>query len=256
MIGCNSGNRAGAALAGVMLLVAIAGCGGTQAFVPRSEFIPFTPEQKVVMDAQSSNAYRIQEGDILKVYFAYEHELNQDNVVVLNDGAVTLTSVDRIRLAGHTMAEADSIITAAYSREYREPDLSVMIQETSGRRVYVLGQVRNPGFYQVPNGGIDIIGVITMAGGFADDSAPAGTLVVRVTGDGYQFQEVNLEKFGKPGFAPFAAIPLRSYDIVYVPRSRVGDFSYFTKSVLTGLGYITRMAYDLYTVSSHVTGRY
>jgi protein involved in polysaccharide export with SLBB domain len=240
----------------MLLLAVMAGCGGTPAHFPRSDFIAFSPEQKSQMDAQVTHAYRIQEGDILKVYFAYERNLNQDGVVVLTDGSVGLVGVDRIRLAGLTMAEADSVLTAAYSHEYREPALSVMIQETPGRRVYVFGQVRNPGSYRIPFGGIDVVSAVALAGGFANDAARDGTLVVRVNGDGYQFQEVDLETFGTAGFAPMAAVPLQSFDIVYVPRSRVGDFALFTENVLTGLSYITRMAYDVYNVSSGVAGRY
>lgn len=248
--------RAAAAPFAALLLVGLAGCGGTQAYTPRSEFIPFTPEQRTVLEAHTGRAYRIQEGDILKVYFSYERSLNQDGVVVLSDGSVSLIGVDQVRIAGLTMAEADSLLTMAYAKEWREPALSVMIQETEGRKVYVLGEVRNPGFYKVPLGGIDIVNAITVAGGFVDTAAQDGTLIVRVNGDGYQFQEVNLKAFGTNGFAPFAATPLQPYDIVYVPRSRSGDFATFTKNVLGGLATITRMAYDLYNITRDLPGRY
>ena len=67
-------------LAFLLLLLALAGCGGAPSFVPRSEFIPYSPEQKVVLEEQATRPYRIQEDDILKVYFAYERNLNQDFV--------------------------------------------------------------------------------------------------------------------------------------------------------------------------------
>jgi protein involved in polysaccharide export with SLBB domain len=247
---------AGALLSWVLLSSGLAGCGGTHTYPPRSDLVPFTTEQRTTLDTQAGRAYRIQEGDVLKVYFAYERDLNQDGVVVLSDGAASLLGVDRITLAGLTIAEADSALTLAYSHEYREPALSVMIQETQGRRVYVLGEVRNPGYYQVPVGGIEIMNAITMASGFTDDAARDGTLVVRVTNEGYQFQEVDLDGFGSAQFAPLSAMPLRAYDIVYVPRSRTGDFGYFTRTVLVGLGYITRMAYDIYNITHGLTGRY
>ena len=240
----------------IVFLVFAAGCGGARSVGPRSEFIAFTPEQKTSMDTEAMNAYRIQEGDVLRVYFAYERELNQDGVVVLSDGSVGLIGVDSVKLAGLTVAEADSVLTLAYSREWREPALSVMIQETEGRRVYVMGEVRNPGYYRVSRGSMDVLSAITVAGGFVDTAAPDGTLVIRVNREGYQFQEVNLKGLGTSGFAPFAAVPLQPYDIVYVPRSRVGDFAVFTKNVLTGLSSITRMAYDLYNVAKGVQGRY
>lgn len=241
---------------GILLLAVVAGCGGPRMTAPRTEFIPFSPEQKATLEAEGTRAYRIQEGDILRVYFAYERNLNQDWVHVLSDGSVSLVGIDPVKLAGMTMTEADSVITLAYSREYREPKLSVMIQESKGRRIYVLGEVRDPGVYMVPHNGIDVVSAVAMASGFTEDAAKSGTVVVRVTKEGYQFQEVNLEEFGQAAFAANAVIPLESFDIIYVPRSRVGDFGYFAKNVLSGVGYLSRIAYDIYNVSRGVTGRY
>ncbi len=93
--------------------------------------------------------------------------------MVLHDGAINLVGVDRIEVAGLTMTEADSLVTRAYAKDYLEPNLSIIIKETQGRRVYVMGEVRNPGMHQLPVGGIDILGAITVAGGFSDDAAKA-----------------------------------------------------------------------------------
>lgn len=262
MIGCSlrwpSGVRVHgiAVLAGLGLLVALSGCSGARSYIPRSEFVAFSVEQKTELQTQRARVYRIQEGDVLKVQFAYEKPLDQEGVIVLSDGSVNLIGIDSVRLAGLTMAEADSVLTAAYSREYREPALSVMIQTTAGRRVYVLGDVRNPGLYQVPMGGSDVMSAIAVAGGFTAEAARDGTVVVRVTQDGYQFHEVNLEAFGTGAFASAATVSLRPYDIVYVPRSRTGDFAYFARSILVGLGYVTRMAYDVYNIGSGAAARY
>lgn len=245
MTGCRLGRRGGAALAGVALLAVLAGCGGARALGPRTEFIPFSPEQKTELRTQATRAYRIQEGDVLRVRFAYERALDQDGVLVLSDGTVSLVGIEPLRLAGLTVSQADSLLTAEYSKEYREPALSVILLETRGRRVYVLGEVKEPGYYQVPVGGTDVMSAIALARGFSDDASPEGTVIVRVTPEGYQFQEVDLGKFGKSSFGPFATVQLQPYDIVFVPRSRSGNFAYFAKSILTGLGQISRIAYEI-----------
>lgn len=245
MTGCSLGRRGAAVLAAVLALVALAGCGGPRMVAPRSEFIPFTPEQKVENEAHVTRAYKLQEGDVLKVYFAYQKELNQDGVVVLSDGSINLLGIDRVRVAGLSVAEADSIITLRYAKEYREPALSVMVQETNGRRVYVLGEVRNPGFYRVPVGGMDVMGAIGMASGFSEDAVREGTLIARITPDGYQIREVDLSDFSTPGFVAAATVPLDNCDIIYVPRSRVGNLTYFTKTILTTISSVTRIFYDL-----------
>jgi polysaccharide export outer membrane protein len=245
MTGSSLDRRVAAALAGVLALAVLAGCGGPRMIASRSEFIPFTAEQKVENEAHVTRAYRIQEGDLLKVHFAYQKELNQDGVVVLSDGSINLLGIDRVRVAGLSVAEADSIITLRYAKEYREPALSVMIQETSGRRVYVMGEVRNPGFYRLPTGGMDVLGAIGMASGFSEDAVRDGTIIARMTRDGYQVREVNLKDFSSSDFVAGATAPLESYDIVYVPRNRVGDLAYFSKTVLSTIGSVTRVLYDL-----------
>ncbi|MBK8167124.1 MAG: polysaccharide export protein [bacterium] len=234
---------------------AASGCGGP-AFVMRSEFIDFTPEQRIEMQSRNHTAYRIQEGDILAIRFAYEKNLNQDGVIVLPDGSVNLIGVDRIPVAGLTVSEADSLLTRSYAREYREPDLSILFQETTGRRVYVLGEVRNPGMYRLPMGGTDIMSAISLAAGFSENAARDGTLVMRMSDSGYQIREVNLDQFGTTQFGNIAAVQLQSYDIVYVPRSRAGDLAYFAKSVLSSIGYATRIVYDLKFIGDGTLGRY
>lgn len=256
MIGSSLGKRAATALAATCVAMSLAGCGGGKALGLRTEFVPFTQEQRTELESNRSRAYRIQEGDVLKIQFAYEKPLDQEGVIVLPDGAVTLVGIDTVRLAGLTIVEADSVLTAAYSKEYREPALSVMVQNTLGRRVYVMGEVTDPGIYTVPAGGMDVMSAIVVASGFTDDAAPDGTVIVRVTPTGYQFQEVDLGSFAKGKFAAAAIVPLQPYDIVYVPRSRSGDFAYFTRSVLSGLGGITRMAYDVANIVNKTWGGY
>ena len=237
-------------------LLVLGGCGGGPSTVVRSDFVQFTPEQISEIDANASNEYRIQEGDVLRVGFSYQKELNQEDVIVLNDGSVGLIGVDRLELAGLTMTEADSLVTEAYSRDYRDPDLSIIMRESQGRRVYVLGEVNNPGLHSVPPGGLDIIGAITVAGGFGEHAAKGGTVLVRVTEEGYLVQEIDLDGFASASYSALGVISLQAYDVIYVPRSRIGDFDYFSRTVLAGLVNITRIAVDVKYLSQGGFGRF
>jgi len=240
----------------LLLLALLAGCASTPGTEPRMSFVEFTPEQKADLARTAGRSYRIQEGDVLRVAFPYEKELTQEGVVVLNDGAVSLVGVDRVRLAGLTLVEADSLVTEAYAKDYVEPDLSIMVMETNGRRVYVLGEVKQPGLQKLPYGGVGLLGAITLAGGFTEDAAKAGTVLIRVTENGYLVQEIDLSHLNSPEYAAIATIELEPYDVVYVPRSRMGDFGYFTRTVLQGLAYMTRIASDVKYLSTGLYGRY
>ncbi|MFT7549479.1 MAG: protein involved in polysaccharide export with SLBB domain [Candidatus Azotimanducaceae bacterium] len=241
----------------VIAFSALSGCGGSSSGeMIRSNYVEFTPDQKQSIQDRAGREYRIQEGDILKVAFMYLKDLNQEGVVVLGDGAVNLLGVDRIKVAGFTMSEADSMLTQAYSREYRDPNLSVLMQESRGRRVYVMGEVRNPGMHHVPTGGVGMLGAISVAGGFSDDAAAEGSMLVRISGEGYLVQEVDLSEFGQMENAALALVDIQAYDVIYVPRSRIGDFGYFARNVLSGLVQITRIATDLTYVSGGNIGRF
>jgi polysaccharide export outer membrane protein len=136
-----------------------------------------------------------------------------------------------------------------------EPNLSILIQETMGRRVHVMGEVRNPGLHKLPVGGIDMLGAITVAGGFTDDAARAGTVLVRVADNGYLVQEIDLSDISSFAAAGLATVQIQPYDVIYVPRSRMGDFGYFSKTVLAGLVQITRIAADIKYLSGGSIGR-
>lgn len=232
-------------LCGALALL-LAGCGGSgPRTMTRSAFVEFTPEQQLEIQNRKASEYRIQEGDILRIAFSYEQNLNQDGVLVLHDGSISLVGVDRLVVAGLTMSEADSLITHAYSKEYREPDLSVLMFKSKGQQIYVLGEVRSPGFYDVPTEGLGIVGAIAMAGGFNEDAAQDGTVLVRITPDGYLCQEVDLSDFGDVSSFEVATVTLQPYDVLYVPRSRQGDFFSFSRTVLAGVVSITRIAADI-----------
>jgi protein involved in polysaccharide export with SLBB domain len=239
-----------------LLTVLLAGCAAQRPYMAQSEFVPFTPEQRVQLASKTSEQYRIQEGDILRVRFAYERELDQDNVIVLTDGSVSLVNVGSVRLAGMTMTQADSLLTSAYSRDYREPSLSVIMQESKGRQIYILGEVHDAGCYNVPMTGIDVVNALAMASGMTENAAPDGVVVVRLTPEGYRFQEINLKAFGKGQFAAASTFELRPYDIIYVPRSRLGNLAYFARSVLSGVGNLTGAVYDIFNIVNGVPGRY
>ena len=226
-------------------LVVLSGCGGGSTVPVRSNFVEFSPEQQGKINVNSGLAYRLQTEDVLSMVVADQEEMSQDQILVLPDGSISLIGVGSVQVAGKTLAEVDSLVTRVLSREIREPEVSLIVTETQGKQIYVLGEVENPGLYKLSHGGLGIIGAITMAGGFTPDAAREGTVLVRVNEEGYLAQELDLSTFGKPEGIALATVGMQAFDIVYVPRSRIGDFAYFSKSVLSGLVYFTRMASDI-----------
>jgi len=247
--------RIAVVMAGLAALLVLAGCAGAPRPVVRESFVEFTPEQLREIDAGQQYEYRLQPMDLLKIAFADEKQLSPDPVRILPDGAITVVGLDRMVVAGLTVNQADSLITAAYARQYRNPSISVVVMETLGRRLYVMGEVRNPGMIRMPEGGLGPLAAISLAGGFTEDAEPASAVLVRVTEKGYLAKELDLAHFQDVSSSPLATVQILPYDVIYVPRSRIGNFAYFARSVLTGLVQITRLAADAkYVVGG--AGRY
>ena len=239
------GIRNTALLALVATFVVLAGCAGNPHPELRTQFVGFNPQQKIEYEEAKPKEYRIQQGDVLSVVFSYVKDMNRDGVIVLSDGSISLPEIDRVVVTGHTISEVDSMITAAYGESYNNPSLSVLMEKSVGRQVYVLGEVKDPGLHAVPYGGISILNAISIAGGFTDDAQKTHAVLIRLNDQGYLCREIDLSFFHTVEGIAYSGVSLDSYDVIYVPRSKIGDFNYFAKTVLSGLLDITRMATDI-----------
>ena len=244
------GKRFFALSAAVAAVVALSGCASTPTASLRTHFVEFNDQQRSEYQAAKPKEYRLQEGDLLALIFTYIEDLNQHDIVVLSDGSVTLPGIDRVVVAGLTISEADSLITSRYAKSFRNPDLTVLVEQTVGRKVYVLGEVMNPGLYPVPYGGIGILSAIGEAGGFTEDAKTSNTVLVRISEQGYICQEIDLSRFHTVEGVSLTGVGLETYDVIYVPRSRAGDFAYFSNTILAGILDITSIISDVKIIDS------
>jgi protein involved in polysaccharide export with SLBB domain len=173
--------------------------------------------------------YRVAPGDVLNVDFGAVFDgraLRADNVLVRPDGMITLSPIGDIRAAGRTPGELDSLLTGLYVDVYREPNITVSVAKLAGNFVHVLGSVRNPGSFELtPNA--TVLQAVARAGGPANDAAMGSVLLMRRTGpSSLGVRKLKLSQALKKGIAsqdPF----VRRFDIVYVPRTTIGNVSQF-----------------------------
>src|SRR5262249_35778151 len=78
--------------------------------------------------------YRIQVGDVLDVRLMLNPELNEE-VTVRPDGHISTTVVRDAAAYGHTVPELATALTQAYSRDLRNPRLSVVLKSFAPTRV-------------------------------------------------------------------------------------------------------------------------
>jgi polysaccharide export outer membrane protein len=120
-------------------------------------------------DADSGEAYRLGEGDILTVNVWDRLDLSGPHVVG-PDGMVTLAVSGPLRVAGLTREEAAKAAKGALSKYYSGISVTVRVDQYVSNRVIVLGRVRTPGvqrFDSVPT----VLEAISRAGGLLEDAA-------------------------------------------------------------------------------------
>lgn len=231
------------------IAIVLGGC-GTGSFVDPGEtvIVPYTDEELQLREAAKDAAYRLRPGDQFGVVFAYEPDLNQRGVFVMPDGRVSISGVENVRAAGLTIAELDSVLTEQLGRFYEHPDLSIIMELLGTAQVYVLGEVGKPGLVELKPGGMGVVQALAQGGGFTDDAAKSETVIIRLTDQGYQYRRVDLSHIEKGGLAATVTMDLQPYDIIYVPRSALGDLQYFNKTVLASVLNISRLYWDVYAL--------
>ena len=185
----------------------ISGCVTTP---PPSESFPVAAaEPKVVL----------QPGDVLQVKFLYWPELNEEKQSIRPDGKISLQLVGDVEAKGKTPDELRTSLLGLYQDKLIEPEISVVVNSLDSHRVYVTGEVQNPGLVMI-NGRLTALEAVMQCGGFLKESAKRATVVVIRQRDGKQFATtLNLRQaLEETESEPFLLEP---YDIVFVPRTNI-----------------------------------
>jgi len=228
-------------------LAVLAGCGSvsTGPAVRREASVAFTAEQREAMKAIDERDYLIRRGDVLAVRDLFNAVLNQDNVLVLPDGSATFFGLPQARIVSMTLGQLNDFLNREYAKEFRDPKVTVAVRELGASDVYVLGEVRAPGAYPIPEYGFTAMAAVAKAGGFAAGADKGAVVLVRVTAQGYMCRELDLSGFASGKTFDPDVIDIRPYDVIYVSRSAIGDFAAFTTGLITSLIQYTQLAVDV-----------
>jgi len=109
--------------------------------------------------------YRLGAGDVLEVIVFGNDDLSR-TTTVQNNGAISLSLLGEVSVAGLTVAEAKQKLMSLLSRDFLvNPQVDVRIKEYQSQFVTVLGEVNSPGRKGL-RGRTRLIDVLVDAGGF------------------------------------------------------------------------------------------
>jgi protein involved in polysaccharide export with SLBB domain len=138
-------------------------------------------------EAQPTQPYRLGPEDSVRISVFDEPELTVEQRIDDN-GALRIPLLGEVKLVGMGVRDAEIFLEKAFveARMLRQPQVSVVITAFRTRTALVLGQVRSPGNISFPPNTekIDIVQLITLAGGFTDTARTSSVIVARKQPDG------------------------------------------------------------------------
>lgn len=156
--------------------------------------------------------YSIGESDLLEISVWGEEALSRQ-VTVRSDGYISLPLAGDLKAVGKSPAELQADIESSIARFVKDPHCAVIVLEPRSKRVYVEGQVNQPGEYILDRSMV-ITQVISRAGGFNEWANPKDIVILRHDRGEQVRIKVNYSRIIK---GKNENIPIRPGDTIIVP---------------------------------------
>ena len=176
--------------------------------------------------------YRFFVGDKIEIQVGTAPELNRTQTVG-PDGRVGMAMIGQVMVAHRSIVEIQSDIQTRYQRYLKNPRVSVFAAEYAPLRVLVGGEVKNPGWVDMV-ADMDALSAILAAGGVLHTANERCTVLIRRAPDGRAMRKIINYDAPLSGHG-HTLTPLRRLDIIYVPRSAVGEVNKFVELYVNNL---------------------
>jgi protein involved in polysaccharide export with SLBB domain len=166
-----------------------------------------------VPETQAAN-YLVNSGDVLDITI-YAAGAKQENFTptVSADGTIMCPMIGQFKVGGMTIPVISENLQRAVQSFYVNPNVLVNVKEHGGK-VFVVGEVRQPGMHPL-GPGLTALAACIVAGGFTDFAKPKGAKVLRSQNGKTHIIRVDLVKV-QQGKAE--DVPLLGGDRVEIPR--------------------------------------
>jgi len=175
--------------------------------------------------------YRFYPGDEVEVTLPTAPELSK-SVLVQPDGRINLPLIGSVMAADRTVDELHDQLVRLYSDTLLRPQVDIATK-AAPLKIFVGGEVKNAGVLDLVGDG-DALRAVIQAGDFLNSSDRRKVIVLRRGPDGRgMIRTVNLQRGLTSGTADL--IPLRRFDVVYVPKSGIANATLFVQQYFRDL---------------------
>ncbi|MEW5946634.1 MAG: polysaccharide biosynthesis/export family protein [bacterium] len=169
--------------------------------------------------------YLIQPGDRLELIVWPYDDLSLE-IQVRPDGMISYPFMGEFKVEGMTAGELGEIVTREVKEYVHEPKVAVNLLQFRMPRVYVLGQVRNPGLYEIRKGDT-IMDALAQAGGPSEKAWLSSVGLIRPSEQEKEgnagVKEINVARLLGKGELPDEYL-VTDGDIIYVPGTKKTDW--------------------------------
>ncbi len=164
------------------------------------------------------------------------------NYLVDLNGEIEIYKIGKVKVAGLTKEALKEKLITAISKYLKEANVVIRFINF---RFTMLGDIRSPGIFTIPNEKISIIDAVAMAGDFAPS---ARRNKVRIIRDSSGFRETGVINFTQKTLFTSPYYYLRRNDIIIVEKENKGQPNQVMATVSTIVGIVTSVITLFYLV--------
>lgn len=149
-------------------------------------------------DHPQSDSYVLRSNDLIRITVFQEDDLLTETRIS-ESGFINFPLLGSVKLSGKTVGQAVSEIRTRLDKDYIiNPQVTLSVLEFAQQWVTVLGEVQKPGQVAIPpEGGLDLLGAIALAGGYTRVADPAHVIVRRMIDGKDKILKINAQRLAR-----------------------------------------------------------
>ena len=156
------------------------------------------------------------------------------------DGKITMPLIGELKAAELTARELAMAISKKMAYYVKEPRIAVAVLKIGEKKVFLLGEVRRQGNYELKRGD-RIIDIIARAGGFTENAVPSAAHIVRGGYEDSEIIRVSLTRLIKNGDIS-QNVFLKEGDIVFIPENEIEQVNYVIRQIFPSMFFTEKLA--------------